>query len=233
MKMLSPKSFSALALLLLLSNFARAGLQWNTTAVLLETKRGDEFADAAFPFKNTGTDSVWITSVDTSCSCLTPNQVIGVYKPGQSGTVTVRYKVGARSGTMTETVTVHTSDPAAQTVSLDLTVYVPITYRLEPTMLLWDTGAPAIPHDAYFYDLRGTGMKPVFVYSPNTNFTATVVPQPEMHRYAIHVVPVSTDNEDATRIYIDVDVGGGKIQKTKIIVAVRTPGSTQPIKLSQ
>jgi hypothetical protein len=233
MKMLSLRSFSAIALLLALSNFARAGLQWNTTAVLLETKRGDESAEADFPFKNTGTDSVWITAVDTSCSCLTPKLVIGEYKPGQSGTVAVRYKVGSRSGTMTEAVTVHTSDHATPTVRLDLTVYVPITYRLEPTMLTWDTGAPVEPHDAYFYDLRGAGMKPVFVYSPSVAFTATVVPQPEMHRYAIRVVPTSTDTEEAARIFIDVDMGSGKIQKTKIIVAVRAAGSTEPIKLGQ
>ena len=233
MKIRLIKSFSIIALLLAFSSLARAGLKWDTTMARLETKPGDAFIDAKFPFKNTGTEPVWIISLDTSCSCLTPNQVIGEYQPGQSGTVTVRYKVGRRMGTLVETVTVHTSDRAASTVALNLTIYVPITYQISPTMLTWNTGDPAEPHEAYFYDLRKKGMKPVLVYSPSTNFTATLVAQPGLNRYAIRVVPVSTEIEDATNIYVDVDLGGGKIQKNKILVAVRAAGSTQPIKLNQ
>jgi hypothetical protein len=232
MKMLLIKSLGIIALLLACSNLARAGLQWDTTAVSLETKPGDEFADAKFPFKNTGTEPVWITALDTSCSCLTTSQAIGEYKPGEGGVVTVRYRVSRRMGTLVESVTAHTSDRVAPTVALRLTIFVPLTYQILPGMITWNTGAPADPHDAYFYDLRGKGMKPVFVYSPSTDFTATLVAQPELHRYAIRVVPASTENENATNIYIDVDVGGGKIQKARILVAVRTAGSTKPLQIS-
>jgi hypothetical protein len=203
--------------------FLFAGIQWQTKAVILNLTPDQSFVDVSYPFKNESTDPVSILKVDTSCGCMTPSKVTGDYKAGDSGVLKVRYRVGSKLGTIVEAVTVHTSDKSDETVNLRMTINIPISFRIEPEFVFWDIGEAAESRDAYFLDLSGSGMKPVAVYSPDTNFTATIVPQPEQHRYALRVTPLSTDSEEGSNIFVDIDVGGGKIRKTRFVAAVRSP----------
>lgn len=209
-----------------------AALQWDTTAVTLQPTPEQSTIDAVFHFKNTGPDPVSILSLDTSCSCLTPSSVTGVYDAGQSGVLKVRFSVGAKLGMVVEHVIVHTTDKANEKVGLRLTVNIPVVFRIEPEYLMWDVGGPADTREAYFYDFTGKGLKPTVVYSLSTDFTAVLVPEPDQNRYAIRVTPVSADSEIATSIYLDVDLGGGKIRKIKFVAAVKSP-SNPKIRVSE
>ncbi|HTB81962.1 MAG TPA: DUF1573 domain-containing protein [Opitutaceae bacterium] len=201
-----------------------AALQWDTTAVMLQPTPDQSTIDAVFPFKNTGPDPVSILSLDASCSCLSPSSVTGVYDAGQSGVLKVRFNIGSKLGTVVEHVTVHTTDKANEKVNLRLTINIPVVFKIEPEFLIWDQGGPADTREAYFYDFTGKGLKPTTVYSTDANFTAVLVPELDQKRYAIRVTPGSTDAEIGTSIYMDVDMGGGKIRKVKILGIVKAPG---------
>jgi hypothetical protein len=219
------KIFPALCLAaFLLPGVLNAALQWDTTAVTLQPTPDQSSVEAVFPFKNTGPDPVSILSLDASCSCLTPNSVTGAYESGQSGVLKVRFNIGSKLGTIVEHVIVHTTDKANEKVNLRLTINIPVIFRIEPEFLMWETGAPADTREAYFYDFTGKGIKPTVVYSVDANFTAVIVPDPDQHRYIIRVTPASTETEIGAQVYLDIDMGGGKIRKTKFVVAVKTPG---------
>jgi Protein of unknown function (DUF1573) len=198
----------------------------------MQLKAEQSVVDVAYPFKNDGKEPVSILKVEPSCGCMSPNNITGVYVPGEGGVLKIRYHVGDKLGTVVEGVAVHTSDPADETINLRLTVAISVSFHIEPGFLSWGVGEPAEAREVYLFDLSETGVKPVLVYSPDDNFTVTILPQPEQHRYALRVTPLSTESEGATNIYVDVDLGGGRIRKAKFIAAVRAPG-TKKLRLPQ
>ncbi|OAM91698.1 DUF1573 domain-containing protein [Termitidicoccus mucosus] len=217
------KNTILLVLALIAANAAHAGLEWKHKELSIEVSSRQSEVEVSFPFKVTGTVPVGIISMDTSCSCMTPSHIVGEHKPGAEGVLKVRYAVGNNKGTSMEKITVHSTDPDAPKTELRLIVYATLTYRIEPKYAFWTPGAPAEAKDLYFLDVATKGLKPLTVYSTSTNFSASIIPQDTAHRYVIRIQPVSTEKPEGAHIYVDVDMGGGQVEKTKILVAVKDP----------
>jgi len=92
---------------------------------------------------------------------------------------------------------------------------------------IWPKGSPKKTRKIYFHNFTQTEIKPVVVYSPSPNFTTAIEYQTEQKRYVIKITPADTSEEEMTAIYLDVDVGGGKIRKTKIVAIIKDPASKQ------
>jgi hypothetical protein len=217
------KNTILLILALIAANVAHAGLEWKYKEFSIEVPSHQGEVEVSFPFKVTGTVSVGIISLDASCSCLTPSHVIGEHKPGAEGVLKVRYAAGNNMGTSMEKITVHSTDPDSPKTELRLIVYAPLTYRIEPRYAFWELGSPADTKDLYFLDAAGKGLKPLTAYSTSTNFSASIIPQDTARRYVIRIRPVSTEKPIGAHIYIDVDMGDGQIEKTRIVAAVKDP----------
>lgn len=61
-------------------------------------------------FKNTGTEPLLITSVKGSCGCTVAKYPRGPIKPGESGTVRIKYDT-KRPGLISKTISITTNEP--------------------------------------------------------------------------------------------------------------------------
>lgn len=89
---------------------------------------GGDIAKFDFVFTNTGTATLEITDVRSSCGCATSGAWSKKVEPGQRGTIPIQFNSGAFSGAIHKTVTVTSNAPSQPLTILDLkaTVWRPI-----------------------------------------------------------------------------------------------------------
>ena len=206
---------------------AHAGIDWKTKEVSIDVKSGQSAVEVQFPFTVTGTESVGIISIKTSCGCVLVDPIKDALTPGTEGGLKARYTPkGNGAGTTIEKITVNTTDANASSVELRLLVYAPLTYRINPNYAVWNVGAAPDAKDVYFINVVDKVYKPVAVYSTSADFTATLIPPDgKATRYVIRIKPVSTKEAHGAFVYLDVDMGDGTIEKRKIMVAIRDPNN--------
>ena len=107
---------SLVALLLLFSTFAHAGLKWETTRKAVTYKDGTGVYRAEFPFKNTGTTKVSISEIKTGCACCTTGKVTKWhYAPGETGVVQMMVDVRGKEVPLVKPVLVEYADGSEPT----------------------------------------------------------------------------------------------------------------------
>ena len=79
-----------------------------------------KFATHRFVFKNTGTKDLFISTVQTSCGCTTPDWTRDTIHPGGTGFVDAKYETIGRIGTFNKTITVYSNAVNAPFVHLDI-----------------------------------------------------------------------------------------------------------------
>jgi hypothetical protein len=200
-----------------------AALQWDQKEITINMAAEQDSAKIAFPFKNTGKESVGIMSVDVSCPCLKFDPINGEYKAGTEGVLNLQYLKGSRGGSMSYRVNVHTTDPDNPVMELKVNVDIAENFMMAPDHVFWMLGSPAGAKEIHFRDVKKTGVKPVVVYSTGKNFKAEIVPGAAAGEYAIKVTAVSTETAGGAYIYIDVASAGGEIEKARVMVAIRDP----------
>jgi len=215
----------ATAILLLFPSRTPAGLQWEQTEITVNMPDGQDTAQIAFPFKNTGAQSVAIMSVEVSCSCLKFDPINKEYAPGEGGTLNLHYHGGVRSNAMAYKVTVRDTDTEKPVTTLMVNVAASTSFQIDPGSAGWQAGTPAATRELLFRDVKNIGAKPVAAYSTNENFTVEITPRHAPGEYAIKVTPKSTDVPGGAYIYIDVAYPDGKTEKTKVLAAILDPNS--------
>ena len=88
-----------------------------------------------FEFKNTGNALLRITRVTKSCGCTPFTLAKKEYKPGESGTLKVRYHAGRRPSTTSKTLYVYSNDKARPKVKLTLKAKIVVKVKHEPKKL--------------------------------------------------------------------------------------------------
>jgi len=219
------KKIIFMALLGFALNTAYGGIEWKYRELSIEAQSGQNSVDAVFPFTITGVESVGIISTKSSNPNLTIEPVSGELKPGTEGELKVHYMLQKGViGTIAGSITVETTDSQNPSIELNLMVYLPLTYRIDPKYAFWNLGADPDAKDIYFVDITGKGYKPVAIYSTSVNFKATLIPpEGKATRYIIRIKPVSTDVAGAAQVFVDVDMGDGTIEKRSILTAIRDP----------
>ncbi len=79
-----------------------------------------KYATHRFSFKNTGTQDLFINTVQTSCGCTTPDWTRDTIRPGQSGYVDAKYETIGRIGSFQKTITVYSNAVNYPFVHLDI-----------------------------------------------------------------------------------------------------------------
>lgn len=102
---------------------ARA-LEWDRKLIEMTPEKGAEVVRARFEYKNTGTKTVQILGVRTSCGCTEATTEASEVAPGASGTVHVLFTIGSRSGLQEKEITLLTSE-SNQPTRLTLKVQLP------------------------------------------------------------------------------------------------------------
>ena len=76
--------------------------------------------DINFEFANVGSDVLYIKNIIPSCGCTTAELKKKEYRPGEKGTITVKFNTSGYNGRVVKTITVMTSDPDSPEVRLTL-----------------------------------------------------------------------------------------------------------------
>jgi hypothetical protein len=82
-----------------------------------------------FKFKNTGDSLLKISKVHAPCGCTVPTLTKKEFAPGESGTLTVIFRTGSKSGSATKRLYVHSNDKAKP--KLGLTIKAKIVMKVE------------------------------------------------------------------------------------------------------
>lgn len=123
---------------------AHAGaLVWDQRKVSLVIQPEQEQATVEFGFRNGGSGTVTIVLAEPNCGCITPSLSKSVYAPGESGKLTVLFKVGNRTGQQEKTIDVTTDERGQEPTRLVLAADILQFLSVEPRMLTWAAGGDA------------------------------------------------------------------------------------------
>ncbi len=130
------------ALALLLTAGSASALEWKTQQLTIKASPLDRTAQTTFDFKNTGTKTVTIKSVDTSCDCLDARPSAKTFAPGASGQIIAHFTLGDRFGSYSRTIIVST-DEGGEATALTVGVEIPEAATLSPRVVEWKLNAAA------------------------------------------------------------------------------------------
>lgn len=196
-----------------LSPFCEAGLQFEKKQYDVTSGIHDMKMTFEFPFVNKSTESVKITKVETSCSCLTARlpEDRTTYSVGESGKILLDIDLGAFGGKVEKDATVITSE--GERIPLKLTVKVPEFVKMEPRTLKWIVGeAPATKSiKLIIHKDLNLNLKEVNISKENFDFEpVTIKPGRE---YEIKVTPKSTAGPEFAMLSIMTDSTEARYKK--------------------
>lgn len=166
----------------------------------------DEKLVAEYKYSNTGKSTVTILSLKASCNCTVGKLESNVIKPGASGVVTVTFPIGNRRGTLINTITVVTDDPAHSNAILRFLTMIPEAVHVEPQFLYWAHGDKPLPKQ---FKVTAPSSVPVHVLqvtSSNPLFKASVKTVKDGAEYVITVEPTQTKESAKTVLSIETDI---------------------------
>jgi hypothetical protein len=96
-----------------------------------------------FEFKNTGTATLEIERVQTSCGCTTAGEWDRVVEPGASGSIPIQFNPGRFRGKVLKTVTVFSNDPEHRHVTLRVggSIWTPLEVVPRSLVFQYDSGS--------------------------------------------------------------------------------------------
>ncbi|MBW7996195.1 MAG: DUF1573 domain-containing protein [Candidatus Glassbacteria bacterium] len=96
--------------------------------------RGDE-ARHTFTLSNTGTDTLKITKVRSSCGCTVPSVAKRELGPGEQTELTAVFDSGRFQGSVTKNIYVYSNDPASPITKLTIHAYVKQDLMVSPASI--------------------------------------------------------------------------------------------------
>jgi len=182
---------------------------------------------ADFEFENGSDEVVTIANSASSCSCLSVKVKGGklVYQPGEKGVIRGVFDMGNFSGEAVKALQVWLEgDPEAlPSVTLKVTVHIPVLVAVEPKTLRWDLGAAV---EAKVLTITMDHDEPIRVTKAgcsNPNFETRVRTVEEGKKYELEVTPTTTDEQALGVITIDTDCSIARHATQRAFALVRRP----------
>jgi len=97
--------------LLTISLAATAKINFEKTQLDFGELESGKTADLEFKFENTGDETLIIKNISSSCGCTVTKVEKKEYKPGEKGTIPVKFFSRGYNGKIIKTITVSTNDP--------------------------------------------------------------------------------------------------------------------------
>jgi hypothetical protein len=135
-------TFASLCASLIITASAYADLSTEVPVIELKPKPEDESITTDFVFKNNGSRTVKVVSIDSACSCLSASLDKAEYAPGEKGTGKAEFKISSFIGRHEKSVHVQTDDPSQPEWVINFVIEVPEVIRIEPKTLQWWVGDP-------------------------------------------------------------------------------------------
>jgi len=172
--------------------FGQSALVWEHKQLEVRPALGDKQAKAEFDFTNASPHPVSIDSVRSSCGCTTATLDKKSYAPGEKGRVTAVFSVGRNRGTLTKGIQVNVHGEANPTV-LFLIARIPELVKIDPQLLVWNTGEAPQPKTIALSVSPEKSMRLLKATSSNPAIAAALETVKEGREYALVVHPKTTD----------------------------------------
>lgn len=184
----------AIVFLAALATAAHAELAWTSHTFNGSPPPGQESLTARFEFKNKGKSAVRVTEIITSCGCTNGRVDQPLYKPGQSGVLTVDFTAQGSSGPVEQTLFVATDEPDREPYPITLKIDIADWLVLTPRLLNWPLNSPATAQSARLTLDPAAGARLLRAASSDQAFSVRLVPgtAPDAATTRVEVTPAST-----------------------------------------
>ena len=147
-------------LLCALCTTARAGLDWDSPTVTIDTQGSPETRLAEFRFHNDSDQPVRIRSVKTSCGCTVVKPEQEVYAPGAKGVLRVSHKPKPGSVPRRYRISISTDESGRRVHDLALVVLSEPRLVVEGRrMLVWEKGELRAPKEIVLRTKSGDALR--------------------------------------------------------------------------
>jgi hypothetical protein len=187
---------------------ARAELVFEKTAQTVPAQWSDPQVTAGYKFRNTGSETVKVTKLTSSCGCTVGILEKTTYAPGETGEVRVVFTVDGRTGPQQKTVTIATDLPGQPAVELAFATDIPEPVKMQPAVVYWDKSDADPKGKAITLEIApGVPLEKIET-AVGAPFRATLQEVEPKRRYTLTVVPAPSD-------------GPAKIVREEIVVLLR------------
>ncbi len=207
--------------LALLAPFPALALDWREEKVSLSSTTAEEEVCAQFRYTNSSAKPVRITEVKTGCDCATPKVSQELLLPGESGELTVLFRIGGRTGLQERHIEVSSSDQEGPPKRLTLSIDILELLELRPRLVFWKKGLPAEDKLVRLRLPFPSDTRILSVEADSSEFACKL--QAEDSAKGLHQVslrPFSTDKSTQAQVLVHYEFKGRALS-TRIFAAVR------------
>lgn len=219
------KSLLLSTLLTLLSQWALAGLEFDSLRKDAHLAADENEVTTEFRFTNTSDKTVTIRQYDATCSCIDAKIEGGklVYQAGEKGLLRTVFDMGQFSGVVDKQVLLYVDDDPEDEPSITLTtrVHIPVLVQVEPKTVKWAVGKESAPqkvkvtmdHDEPIRILRVSGTSDRISHE-----VKTIV---EGKEYELVLTPDNTEKPGLGIIRIETDCSIEKHRTQQVFGLIR------------
>jgi hypothetical protein len=204
---------------------ARA-LTWQHDTIA--TTAGPEQAEVItdFAFRNTSTQPVTVTKIETSCGCTTAFLAPRTYGPGEVGRVHVVFTVADRTGLQEKFITVTTNapgedDPMELTLRVDIHAYL----GFAPKAVFWKIGEAPVEKTITCTALMPAAIALASAVPTDPTIEARIEVIQTGRKVLLHLKPRSTAKPLETSIHLTFGVEHAPVRSFDAYAYVVAPGS--------
>ena len=183
---------------------ASSALAWDHAEVRLTAQEGDEKVVASFPVKNTSTQTVKVTKIETGCGCTSAQLAEPRLLPGASGELRVTFKLEGRVGSQSKVITIKTDESASESTQLWLKVDIISPVVVQPRMVFWRVGDPTEPKVVAVTLVPGAEVKLGDATCDTADFTTSWEETKTSGSARLLIKPAATTQAITTQIHLNI-----------------------------
>ena len=169
---------------------ARAELKWDTTTIARTVHPVQVEDRVEFHFTNTGTNSVEILSLKSTCGCLKPSMSTNRIEAGASGDVAVLFDFRDKMGPQRKGIAVRSSDNPKQPTILYVEANIPEVFTISAKRQEWTLTGNREPQSCQLVNRLKEPVRLISVSSSSDKFIAELKTIREGFEYDVLVRPV-------------------------------------------
>jgi hypothetical protein len=188
-----------------LSVSAFAELRFEQPEQTFNAKPDQKSIVAHYKFTNTGSESVKIDGVKTSCGCTTAALAKTAYEPGESGDIVATFNFGGRLGAQEKAILVTLVGATDKPIALRLKVNIEDPITIQPQFVLWRVGESPVTKTIHITVADDQSGKIMSVISDNPTIKLDLKELKPGKEYEARLTPSDASQAASATILIKTD----------------------------
>ncbi|MGC4073579.1 MAG: DUF1573 domain-containing protein [Nibricoccus sp.] len=207
---------------------AHAELRFAQTSVQLKATAEDQILSTQFSFQNDGTEAVFVASLTTSCTCTSAQIDKMHFAPGETGVVSVTYKIGSNEGPQSQIITLLTNEKDGSAYTLTFKADIPKRTRAElphvvpvtPTFLFWSK--KPFQTKTVNVDLRGLEEANVSATCTHAGFKVSINDSADKQGAVLEITPADSMSDVHDELIITIKSKASKVVSYPVALTIRS-----------